>query len=104
MKPQGFQKQSTVVQAPNPFKVRPAHDATQEATSSVSGPPEPSSNAGSEPHTTQQSTDAQHVVYGAQQHELAAAAHDPLLLLAAAVIQVQLLNEVKHSIICLLFS
>ena len=90
------------MQAPNPFKVRLAHETTQEATSSVSAPAEPSSNAGTEPHTTQQATVANHAVHGSQQHELAASAHDPLLLLAAAVIQVTALNLIPYSTTCVL--
>lgn len=72
-------------EAPNPFKLRPR--PVQEATSSYSALPESSAGASPSQGTGQVTEPAHPLLHGCPQHNPMAAVQDPLMLLAAAVIQ-----------------
>ena len=81
-----FAQTLNLLQAPNPFKLRPR--PVQEATSSYSGLPESSAGASPSQGNGQLTETAHPLLHGCPQHNPMAAVQDPLMLLAAAVIQV----------------
>ena len=74
------------LQAPNPFKLRPR--PVQEATSSYSALPESTVGVSPSQGNSQSAELAHPLLHGCPQQNPMAAVQDPLMLLAAAVIQV----------------